>query len=297
MDKLRAIKFFCRVVEAKSFAAAAHDLDIVPSVLSKVVAALEAELGLKLLNRTTRRVAVSETGARYYEQCKQLLTQLEEAEAVARDSSAEPIGLVRAGMHPAIGSLLIDRIAEFFDRHPQVRIERTLTNKPSAIVEDGLDVVVAIGELVDSTLTAQRLGSTEAFICASPPYLAKFGCPAKPTDLDGHRIIIPARRDEISFTHWTFSRGREHQAVIVPATFIDRDGSNIARAGVAGAGIIRVFEVSARVFLRQGSLVRILEPWSCGTAPIFAVLPSGKHVPGKVRAFVEFVRKIVRSSQ
>jgi DNA-binding transcriptional LysR family regulator len=107
-----------------------------------------------------------------------------------------------------------------------------------------------------------------------------------PQHLERHRIVIPARRHEISFTHWTFSRRDDRQVVIVPANFIDRDGSNLARAAVAAAGIIRVFEVSARVFLKQGALVRVLEDWSCGALPIYAVLPSGKNVPGKVRAFV-----------
>ena len=298
MDKLRAIKFFCRVVEAKSFAAAAHDLDIVPSVLSRVIAAFEADLGLKLFNRTTRRLSVTDAGALYYERCKQLVGQLDEAEAAARSGIAEPIGLVRAGMHPAIGSLFVDRIAEFFDQHPKLRVERTLTNKPSALLEDGLDVLFAVGDLADSTLTAQKLGSSEIYICASPIYLEKHGWPKSPQDIERHRTIVPGRRDEASFANWSFSRDRDRHAVIVPATFIDREGSNIARAGVAGAGIIRIFEMSARVFLKQGTLVRVLPEWSCGTVPIHAVMSGPrKNVAAKVRTIVDFVRTIIRPSQ
>jgi DNA-binding transcriptional LysR family regulator len=294
VDKLRAIGFFCRLVEAKSFVAAAHDLDIAPSVLSRTIAALEADLAVKLLTRTTRRVAVTEAGRRYYGQCKLFVAQMEQAEAVARSGLAETAGLVRVGMHPAIASLFIHHVAAFFDRHPHIQIERSITNRPSDLVEAGLDLVVTIGDLGDSTLTARKLGDSEIVVCASPEYLATFGNPERPQDINGHRVIVPGRRDEASFAHWTFSREDESQTVIVPASLIDRDGTHLTRAAVRSAGLIRVFEVSARADLQQGALVRVLADWSCGAAPIHAILPGRTNAPGKVRAVADFVRSIVR---
>jgi DNA-binding transcriptional LysR family regulator len=296
VDKLRAIEFFCRVVEANSFAAAAHDLDTAPSVLSRAIVALEADLRTKLFNRTTRRLSVTDAGARYYEECKKIVGQLEEAEAAVRSGVTQPIGLIRAGMHPAIGSVFVDRAAEFFDQNPGLRVERTLTNKPSTLLENGLDVLFAVGELADSTLTVRKIGSSEIYICASPAYLEKHGRPDRPQDLERHRTIIPGRRDEVSFADWSFARGSVSHVVIAPAAFIDRDGSNLARAGVAGAGIIRIFEVSARVFLEQGTLIRLLPEWDCGSIPIHAVTPGRKNVPAKSRAIIEFVRTIIKPS-
>lgn len=295
MDKLRAIKLFCRVVEARSFAAAARDLDVVPSVLSKAIAALEADLGIRLFNRTTRRVAVTEAGARYYAQCKQLVTLLEQADGIARAGSSEPVGLVRAGMHPAVASLLIDNIGSFFDRYRDIRIERTITNRPSDMIEHGLDVMVVAGDLADSSLTTQTLGVTEVYVCAAPAYLAVFGIPRSPADLAGHRVVIPGRRDETSFAHWSFQRVNETIDVIVPAAFIDREGTHLTRAAVAGAGLIRVFDVSARGYLADGSLVRVLGDWTCAPVSIHALLPGRHNVPAKVKVFVNFVRQLVRS--
>ena len=147
MDKLRAIRFFCRVVEAKSFAAAAHDLAVVPSVLSKTIAALEADIGFRLFNRTTRRVSLTENGALYYDRCKRLVVDLEEAEVLTRDGVARPAGRLLAGLHPAVNRIVMGRIDEFLARYPDISVETTLVSTTSSLIEDRLDVLIAVGQL------------------------------------------------------------------------------------------------------------------------------------------------------
>ena len=140
MDKLRALKFFCRVAETKSFAAAAYELDVVPSVLSKQIAALETDVHFKLFNRTTRRVSLTEHGARYYDHCKRLLIELDEAELLERGGMAKAAGKIVAGMHPAINRVLMSRIDEFLTAYPDIIVETTITSTPATMLDDKLDL-------------------------------------------------------------------------------------------------------------------------------------------------------------
>jgi DNA-binding transcriptional LysR family regulator len=294
MDKLRAIALFCRAVEAKSFTAAAHSLDLAPSVLSKTIAALEAELECRLFNRTTRRTALTQAGAAYYEQCRKLLSGLEEAEAVARDGSVA--GVLKVGVHPAIRALLMRRLGELCSANPRMAIEIVVTNSAAALVDEGLDVVLRIGELADSTFVAHRLGWTQSMICAAPSYVAQHGRPRHPTELARLRAIIPGRRDEDSFARWSFSRGGERIAVAVPAALVARDGIGLVDAAAGGVGIARIYDLSARPYLESKSLVPLLHGWSSERAPIFAIRSAGR-APRKVRAFLEFARELVSTQQ
>ena len=162
MDKLRAIKCFCRVAEAKSFAAAAHDLDVVPSVLSKTIASLERDIGFRLFNRTTRRVTLTEDGAQYYDRCKRLVVELEEAEVLTRKGTTRPVGRLLAGLHPSINRILMSRIDGFLAAYPDMVVETMLTSTASTLIEDKLDVLITLGVLADSSLGAQRIGVTRS---------------------------------------------------------------------------------------------------------------------------------------
>ena len=196
MDKLRAMRFFCRSVEMKSFSAAAQSLDVVPSALSKVIAALERELGFALLNRSTRGLSMTDGGSAYYEQCRQILHDIEAAEAAGQGGAVRARGTLRIGFAPALRLPAMSGLGSFFDAHPEMRIETITTNSMSAVVEDGLDLLLHIGELRDSSLTARRIGWIQPVVCASPGYLAARGTPLHPSELIGHRGIVHARRDE-----------------------------------------------------------------------------------------------------
>ena len=168
MDKLRALKFFCRVAETKSFAAAAYELDVVPSVLSKQVAALETDLRFKLFDRTTRRVSLTEPGGRYYDHCKRLLIDLDEAESLERGGMAKATGKIVVGMHPAINRILMSRIDEFLTTYPDIMVETTITSTPATMLEDKLDLLVTLADLSDSSFGVRTIGTTRHVLAASP---------------------------------------------------------------------------------------------------------------------------------
>src|SRR5438105_9003377 len=167
MDKLRGITFFSRTVEAGSFAAAAHALDVVPSALSRTITTLEQELGFTLFNRSTRKLALTVEGEAYYQRCRGLLLELEEAEAVARGGRVRPQGTLRVGMHPALRSLVLSEIGRLLVSAPELKLETFITNSPAAVLDSGLDVVLCIGRLADTTLVARRLGWAQHVVCAS----------------------------------------------------------------------------------------------------------------------------------
>jgi DNA-binding transcriptional LysR family regulator len=294
MDKLRAINLFCRTVEAKSFAAAAHASNIVPSALSKAIAALERDVGFKLLHRSTRKLALTEEGGAYYEQCRQLLASLEEAEAGAREGRKAARGTLRAGVHPALRFDLFSRFGEFLDAHPGLKLETLITNAGAAVLDEGLDVVLRIGKMPDSGLVSRQLGWTRSVVCASPAYLAAQGEPRHPRELARHRAAIYARRDEEPNTRWRFRRGAEHHEVEVPVGFIARDGIGLADAVLGGCGVARPYDFAVRAHFASGALKLLLADWPGERHAIYAILPqASRHMPVKVRAFLDFVQGIV----
>ncbi|MDQ6679854.1 MAG: LysR family transcriptional regulator, partial [Pseudomonadota bacterium] len=188
------MQFFCRVAESKSFAAAASSLDVVPSALSKAVAALEHELGFTLLNRSTRGLSLTDDGAAYYERCRQIVLDIEEAESSGRSGRAHARGTLRVGMHPSLRFETLTRLGAFLEAEPNLKIETVITNTPAAVVDEGLDVVLHVGQLSDSSLLARQIGWSRSLVCASPGYLAAAGEPRHPEELARHRAVIYARR-------------------------------------------------------------------------------------------------------
>jgi DNA-binding transcriptional LysR family regulator len=295
MDKLRAIKLFCKTAETKSFTAAARDLDVPQSVLSKTISALETDLQLKLFNRSTRQLSLTEAGASYYNRCKQILVDVDEAEALARHGTDQATGTLRIGIHPVFQISLCRRIGEFIAKTPNVNVEIRHTNSPASLVEVGLDVLLRVGAMKESALVARQLGSTALILCASPSYLQTHARPSHPRDLirQRHCAIIPNRHDEDSFARWIFSKGEEREVVKLPASVMLREGVGLGVAAVGGVGLVAMYDIAARPFFKDGSLEWILQDWSLGRQPVYAVTQSGGRVPAKVRAFVEFSRSLV----
>ena len=293
MDKLRAMKFFCRAVETKSFTAAALALDVPQSVLSKGIGALEAELRITLFNRSTRRLSLTEAGAAYYDCSRRIMLDIEEAETLARQGAVQPTGTLRIGIHPVFQISLCRRIGEFMAANPSVSVDIAHTNSPATLLEEGLDIVLRIGSVTDSNFVARQLGTTELISCASPSYLGAHGRPEHPRDLNRHHAIIPGRRDEDSFAQWIFSKENERETVRVPVSVLLREGVGLAVTAVGGVGIARIYDIAAQPFIEDGSLEVILRDWSGGVQPVYAVIPSRRNVPAKVRSFMEFARSFV----
>jgi DNA-binding transcriptional LysR family regulator len=296
MDKLRAMRFFCRTVESRSFASAAAALDVVPSALSKTIAALERELGSRLINRSTRRMSLTEEGVAYYENCRTLLREIDDVEAGLRSGRQQLRGTLRVGLHPALRELVLVRLGSFVEQHAQVKIETTVTNSASAVVEEGLDALIHIGTLADSNLVVRRLSWARPVVCAAPAYLQACSVPRHPKDLETHRAVIYGRADEDSNATWTFLRGRTNFRVDVPVRVVVRDGIGVTDAIAGGSGIGRPFDVAVHRLLASGAVRPLLSAWTGPRQAISAVMPAGKPSM-KVEAFIGFCREALRGAE
>ena len=293
MDKLRAIKFFCRAVETKSFTTAANALDVRQSVLSKTIAALEADLQFTLFNRSTRRLALTEEGAAYYDRCRQIIAELEEAEVLSRNGAVRPTGTLRVGIHPVFQISLCRRMGEFLASNPGLNVELEHTNSPAALLEQGLDVVLRVGAIADSTFVARPLGATRISTLASPKYLDLRGRPKHPQDLSGHPAIVPGYRHNDTYAKWTFTKGSQREVVTVPVGVVLREGVGLGVTAAGGAGLVQLYDIAAHPFVDDGALEPILQDWSCGEQPVYAVVHGRRSTPAKVRVFVDFARSLV----
>lgn len=296
MDKLRALKSFCKVAETKSFAGAAFELGTVPSVLSKAIMALETSLQFKLLNRTTRRVTLTENGERYYEICRRLIAELDEAELLVKQNQGVAKGKLRVGLHPGINRLVMARLNEFFDIYPEIVLDTTMSSTSDSFIEDRLDVLIMLGELSDSTLTVKNLAVTQHVLVASPAYLKRSGRPMAPNDLRNHQFIVSGRPDGPSFGRWTFRRGEESEVIYVPVRAVSRQGTFMHEGCLSGSGIARLAQISIQPLIDEGLLTILLPDWSLGVLPVRALYPAGKEIPAKAQVFVEFVRTIIAAN-
>ena len=298
MDKLRGISSFCRVVEARSFAGAARSLDVVPSALSKTISGLERELGFSLMNRSTRRMSLTEEGVLYYERCRELLEELEQTEAKARERKLKPRGILRVGLHPAFRGLVLGSLGRFMDDQPDLRIETLMTNSLSAVLEEGLDLLLHMGKLPDSGLVAQRIATSKSIVCASPTYLAAKGEPRHPLDLMRHRALVYNRHDEASNASWSFARGTEKVVVRVPVRMASRDGLGLVDAVLGGCGIGKSSEFAVRQLADSKRLTVLLADWQGSTLPVHAVWPNrGSRASAKSKFFLEFACSLMKSGR
>lgn len=280
---------FAKVVEQGSFARAADRLSISTSVCSRLVSELEAHLDTRLLNRTTRRLSLTESGRGFYERCVQLLADLDDAERAASQSAASPRGTLRLTTSINFGVRHVSpAIAEFLIRYPAVKFDVSLSDRIVDLVEEGYDLAIRIGSAGGETVVARKLGEARMVACASPAYLEAHGAPKTPEDLARHPCLtyeyMPVRHV------WPFrgKDGREH-AVRVAGPLHSNNGDLLAAAAVAGAGIAYEPEFILGPDLKAGRLVPILTAYTAPLGPIYAVYPSRRYLSAKVRAFVDFL--------
>jgi DNA-binding transcriptional LysR family regulator len=289
VDRLSAIQVFAQVVESGSFAKAAERLGLSTSATSRQVADLEAHLQTRLLNRTTRRVSLTESGQAFYERAVQLLADLEEAEQEAARAAVVPRGTIRLTTSVNFGvRRLAPAIAEFLAQHKEVRFDVSLSDRIVDLVEEGFDLGVRIGSAGSENLVARKLGETRLVPCAAPAYLAAHGAPEKPEDLERHNCLTYEYVTPRNLWRFRDSSGGE-RAVRISGTLHSNNGDLLAEAAARGAGI--VFEPAFIVGpdVRAGRLVPLLQEFTPPPVPIYAVYPSRKHLSAKVRRFVEFL--------
>jgi len=291
-DRLTPMLTFVRIVESGSLSAAARAMERSLPAVCRSLAQLETRLGARLLNRTTRRIGLTDTGAQFYERCRRIVAELDEAETSVTAQGLEPQGglaisapLLFGRMHvaPAVTTLLA--------RHPKVTASLLLTDHLVNLVEAGIDVAVRIGRLADSSLVARRLGAIPRIVCAAPAYLERRGAPRAPEEL--------ARHDCIRFTdltpgrEWPFVAGEVERRVKVSGPLATNNGDVAIAAAEAGLGLVMVLGYQVEAQLARGQLVRVLREFEPPPSPVQAVYPSGRLVPAKLRVFLDVLAETV----
>jgi LysR family transcriptional regulator, regulator for bpeEF and oprC len=292
VDKLRTIAYFLKVAESHSFARAAAGVHLSPSAVGRAIAALEHEIGFALFNRSTRQLVLTDEGAAYYECCRRLVADLEEVELAATAGKVQARGRLRVGTHPALYSTLIAGMRGFLDAHPELTLELSAVNASAAVLDQGLDTVIRIGPLADSTLVARPLGCAHFVVVAAPEYLAAHDTPRQPSDLALHRAIVYSRTDEEPGNVWKFVRGHERVEVPVPVRFVSTDGRGVVSGAVAGIGISRPYAIAANAYIASGALVPLLTDWHSNAHEVNAVY-ARRHVPAKVRSFLDQAQQLL----
>lgn len=292
MNKITALNVFRRVVEMGTFRAAADDLHLSQAAVSKNINELEAYLGIALINRTTRRLSVTEAGMTYYRQICAVLDGLEAADQSIMAASFTPRGRLRIGMPMSYGLIRLNPlVCEFQHRYPAIGIEVILSDAYMGLVDQGLDVVIrGAGTLEDSTLRAKPLCQVQRVLCAAPDYLKEAGQPTQPADLKAHNCL----RYSLSASpgKWCFSRAEESVTVdVLPASFCANNGIALKQAAVQGLGVILVPHEFVANELADGTLVTLLPDWQPDPHALFAVYPFHKEQSPNVRLFIEFIVK------
>ncbi|MCT9810775.1 LysR family transcriptional regulator [Acidovorax sp. Be4] len=288
MDVLQAMKTFTAVVEAGSFVGAMEATGLSKPAVSRHVGELEAHLGTRLLQRTTRRLSLTGEGQTYYQRCKEVLQAVQEAEAEVGSSTGLAQGRLRIGAPHTFGAMYLAPLwGQFAAQNPQVTLEIVLSDRVVDLVEEGYDLAVRIARLPDSSLVSRALARTRIVLCASPTYLAEHGTPLHPHDL--------ARHDVVSYSYWSagdvwsFAGPQGEVAVRTHARIHANNGDTCRAAALAHQGIILQPDFLLHEDLRSGALVELMPEFRAAELGIFAVYPTRKQLPLKVRRLVDFL--------
>jgi DNA-binding transcriptional LysR family regulator len=289
MDRLGSMRVFAKVVEQGSFARAAQALDMSATVVTRNVADLEAHLGTRLLNRTTRRLSLTETGQQYLERVRQILADIDDADAIASSSARKPRGTLRIYCHPGFGqSQLALLLPLYAQAMPDVVLDVTLADHTVDLVEEGFDVGIFIGlQKFDASMIARRLATSRVVLCASPAYLARRGTPALPSDVSSHDCLNFAF-DQLRH-HWPVHWENDVLNVPIASRMVSNSAAVLRQAALAGMGIMLRSSFTLENDLESGRLVQLLQGQHLGELSVMMVYPSRRLLSAKVRSFVDFM--------
>lgn len=294
MDLMQAMAVFVAVAEEEGFAPAARRLAMSPPVVTRAIAALEQRIGAKLLHRTTRNVRLTEAGTRYLEDCRRILSEIDEAEEAAAGSHREPQGQLSITASVLFGRLYVAPILlNFLSFYPRVSARTLFVDRIVNLMEEGVDVAVRIAHLPDSGMTARKVGSVRRLVCASPDYLTEYGIPQEPTDLVSHRII--AFHGITPSPEWSFQNGNSEAKVRLSPRLEVNTAEMAITAAVQGHGLTRVLSYMVAPELVSGRLKIVLAEYEPAPIPIQLVHREGRQASARVRAFVDFAAKLLRS--
>jgi DNA-binding transcriptional LysR family regulator len=294
MDRLTSMRVFTKVIDAGSFAGAARELNLSPAVVTRLVADLEEHLGTRLINRTTRSLALTETGGAYLDRVRQILTEVDEAEAFATAATSEPRGHLRVISPPAFAVHQIAKhLPKFRAQFPLVSIELVVPG-PVETVDENFDIsiVIVTSQTLNGDFVARRLARSEIIACASPEYLDHKGRPAHPNELPQHESMTPTFLREIVFHRFVRGQAEPAESVSLPTarsglstTHID----TLYASALAGLGIAGLPSFVAEDALMEHALERVVPEWQIATQTIYAAMPTRKYVPARTRAFIDFL--------
>ncbi|WP_050462197.1 LysR family transcriptional regulator [Herbaspirillum autotrophicum] len=294
MDTLQNMRVFMRVVDAGSFTAAAQQMELTTAHVSRAVADLERHLRTRLLNRTTRRIALTEAGERYLLRCEQIMSYVQEAEAEAGDANVRPSGRLRVHAMTSFGQrYVIPAISSYQKRYPDVAIELTLAQRIPDLLEEGYDVSLVLArELPDSGLIFRQLGTIYSVVCASPSYVEKYGAPQRPSELVNHaclQLVSPVS----PLDEWLVEGPEGHESIAIKSNF----QVNVAEAMLLsiresmGIGVLPIY--SAVDPLRSGTIVRVLPQYRMQQMGVYALYPSRQYLDAKISTWVDWMHESV----
>ena len=289
MDRLAVLESFARVAETGSFSAAARALNISKSLISRQVTWLEAELGARLIARTTRSLTLTEAGRGYYDQVARILTEIEEADLSVTQLQATPRGRLRVSAPMSFSVLCVAPILpDFLALYPEIEVDMVLNDRRVDLLEDGFDLAIRIGKLADSSLIARKLSDSRLYVCASPDYLAQKGTPELPADLRRHDCLCYSNADNL--TEWRFEdRDGGALSVEVKGRLHANNGDLLRAAALRGLGLVQLPGFLVAEDIRKGDLVPVLEAFVRQEGGIYAVYPHARYLPPKIRVFVDFL--------
>lgn len=288
MDKLGTLGIFIQVAEAGSFVAAGHRLGISGSAVGKAIARLEQELGVRLFNRSTRSMALTEDGSFFLDACRRIQTELEEAQAKLSRSQAVPRGQLRVSL-PLAGMLLMPTISGFMSAYPEVSVDLDFTDRLVDVIEEGFDAVIRTGEVKDTRLMSRKLGSFRHVIVASPAYLERHGRPETPEDLLRHRCLHHRFANSGKLEPWPLVRDGREIRLDLPMTAVTSTLEPLVYLAERAFGITCLPPFAADREIADGRLVSLLDPYIAGTGTFRALWPTSRYLSPKVRAFVDYM--------
>ena len=291
MDKLNAISVFCKVIETQSFTQAANQQNISVAMASKLVSQLEEHLKTRLLQRTTRKIVPTEAGMLYYQRCQAILLDLSEADSSISNMATSLQGNLLISVPRDFGLLYISpNLPKFIELHPNLHVEIEFEDKRVDLVAEGYDLALRIGYMQDSSLVARKISSSPMYFVASPSYLEARGIPLTPDDLEYHQGLL--YKSSLNQVHWQSTKANQIQRYKIQSKVVSNNGMALLEMTKAGLGISNAPDFFVKDALASGELVEILSEYKQKPLDIYVVYPNRRHLPAKVRAFIEFLASL-----
>ena len=291
MDKLNAISVFCKVIETQSFTQAANQQNISVAMASKLVSQLEEHLKTRLLQRTTRKIVPTEAGMLYYQRCQAILLDLSEADSSISNMATSLQGNLLISVPRDFGLLYISpNLSKFIELHPNLHVEIEFEDKRVDLVAEGYDLALRIGYMQDSSLVSRKISSSSMHFVASPSYLESRGTPLTPDDLEYHQGLL--YKSSLNQVHWQSTKANQIQRYKIQSKVVSNNGMALLEMTKAGLGISNSPSFFVKDALTSGELVEILSEYKQKPLDIYVVYPNRRHLPAKVRAFIEFLASL-----